>query len=211
MGREIFYQIKNPTNQLFKTAYSTLSNQVKINPWFITGFSDAESSFSISINRNLKSRLSWRVSVCFEIHIHINNIQILKNIRDTLGVGKVRQDSPTTAMYSVENFKDLQVIIDHFNKYPLIGVKLCDFLIFKQCYYLMQQKLHLTQIGLEKIIALKCNHNEGLSDELSQAFPNIVPVPRPDYHFNGIPNPFWIAGVLRPPSLSGGFMFLCFN
>ena len=77
MGREIFYQIKNPTNQLFKTAYSTLSNQVKINPWFITGFSDAESSFSISINRNLKSRLSWRVSVCFEIHIHINNIQIL--------------------------------------------------------------------------------------------------------------------------------------
>ena len=78
-------------------------------------------------------------------------------------------------------------------------------------FNMQQQKLHLTQIGLEKIIALKCNHNEGLSDELSQAFPNIVPVPRPDYHFNGIPNPFWIAGVLRPPSLSGGFMFLCFN
>jgi hypothetical protein len=57
MGREICYQIKIPTKQLNKRTFSTLSNQPKINPWFITGFSDAESSFLITIYRDEKSKL----------------------------------------------------------------------------------------------------------------------------------------------------------
>lgn len=59
-----------------------------------------------------------------------------------------------------------------------------------------KKKQHLTQEGLEKIVAFKCNLNKGLlrSDVLMEAFPNIVSVPRPNYKFNGIPNPFWIYG-----------------
>jgi len=62
--------------------------------------------------------------------------------------------------------------------------------LFEQCYNLIKQKEHLTQAGLEKILALKYNLNKGLSDELKSAFPNIIPVVRPEYKFNGIPNPF---------------------
>jgi hypothetical protein len=49
MGFERNYLVKIPTNQLNinNRRYSTLSTQTKINPWFITGFSDAESSFII--------------------------------------------------------------------------------------------------------------------------------------------------------------------
>jgi hypothetical protein len=54
---------------------------------------------------------------------------------------------------------------------------------------LIKQKEHLTQVGLEKILALKFNLNKGLSKELLEAFPNIIPVARPFYKFNGIPNP----------------------
>jgi hypothetical protein len=105
-------------------------------------------------------------------------------------VGKVRINSKTTAIFRVDNLKELQVIIDHFKKYPLVSAKYSDFLLFEQCYNLIKQKLHLTQAGLENILALKYNLNKGLSDELKIAFPIIMPVVRPEYKFNGIPNPF---------------------
>jgi hypothetical protein len=105
-------------------------------------------------------------------------------------VGKVRQNSSNTVIFRVDNIQELQVIIDHFNKYPLIGVKVSDFLFFKQCYELIKQKQHLTPEGFEKILALKCNINKGLNESLMTAFPNIVPIDRPKYNFIGIPDPF---------------------
>ena len=51
MDRGICYQIKIPTKQLNNRIFSTLTSQPEINPWvlIISGFSDAESSFFISI------------------------------------------------------------------------------------------------------------------------------------------------------------------
>nr|UEV87047.1 hypothetical protein [Grifola frondosa] len=198
MGFERNYQVKIPTKQLNNRMFSTLSTN--INPWFITGFSDAESSFIVSIYRDEKSKLKWRVTAYFSIHIHIKDIALLEGIQNTLGVGKVRKNSNSTAIFRVDNIQELQVIIDHFDKYPLIGAKYSDFLLFKQCFYLIKQKLHLTQAGLKQILALKCNLNKGLTDVLNEAFPNIVPIERPKYIFSGIPNPFWISGFVSGDS-----------
>ncbi len=200
MGFERNYQVRILTNQLISRMYSTLSNKLSVNPWFITGFSDAESSFIISIYKDEKNKLKWRVSPYFSIHIHIKDLPLLELIQNTLGVGKVRKDSKSTAMFKVSNMEELQVIIDHFEKYPLISAKYPDYLLFKQCYNLIRQKEHLTQAGLEKILALKYNLNKGLPAELKSAFPNIVPVARPEYKFNGIPNPFWISGFVSGDS-----------
>ena len=52
MGLERDHQIKILTKQLMRITYSTQTNESKINPWFITGFSDAESSFIVSIYKN---------------------------------------------------------------------------------------------------------------------------------------------------------------
>jgi hypothetical protein len=115
---------------------------------------------------------------------------LLEDIKNTLKVGKIRKNSKTTALFRVDNIKELQVIIDHFNKYPLLSAKVSDFLLFEQCYNLIKQKQHLTQDGLEKILALKYNLNKGLPNELKEAFPNIIPIDRPNYTFKGITNPF---------------------
>ena len=200
MGFERNYLVKIPTNHLNNRSFSTLSTQTKMNPWFLTGFSDAEASFIISIYRDEKSKTGWRVTPNFSIHIHIKDIALLESIRDTLGVGKVRKNSSSTAVFRVDNIQELQVIVDHFTRYPLIGFKVSDFLLFKQCYDLIKQKQHLTQEGLEKIVALKCNLNKGLTDVLMKAFPNIVAVPRPHYKFNGIQNPYWISGFVSGDS-----------
>jgi len=200
MGFEKNYPVKFLTKQLNNRNYSTIVCQSKFNPWFITGFSDAEASFIVSIYKTDNLKLKWRVTPNFSIHIHIKDIELLKSIRDTFGVGKVRQNSISTAVFRVDNLQDLQVIVNHFDKYSLIGAKVSDFILFKKCYDLIKQKQHLTQEGLEKILALKCNLNKGLSDELKEAFPNIIPVPRPFYKFKGIPDPFWISGFVSGDS-----------
>jgi len=200
MGFERNYPVKFPTKQLNNKNYSKKSCQSKMNPWFITGFSDAEASFIVSMYKTDNAKLKWRVTPNFSIHIHIKDIELLKSIRHTLGVGKVRKNSINTAIYRVDNLQDLQVIVDHFDKYSLIGAKVSDFVLFKQCYELIKKKQHLTQEGLEKIVALKSNLNKGLSQVLKEAFPNIVPVPRPQYNFNGIPDPFWISGFVSGDS-----------
>ena len=80
--------------------------------------------------------------------------------------------------------------------------------MFKQCYDLIKQKKHLTQEGLKKIVALKCNLNKGLTEVLMEAFPNIVPVPRPRYNFDGIPNPYWISGFVSGAAKQQHFVYL---
>jgi hypothetical protein len=54
---------------------------------------------------------------------------------------------------------------------------------------MMQLKEHLTQEGLEKIVAIKASINKGLSDELRAAFPNVVAVKRPLIENKVIPHP----------------------
>ena len=43
----------------------------------------------------------------------------------------------------------------------------------------MQQKEHLTENGLRKIVEIKASMNKGLPKELKKAFTNIIPAKRP--------------------------------
>nr|WVH38330.1 LAGLIDADG endonuclease [Trametes versicolor] len=197
MGFERNYQIKNLSKQLNKQYYSTLSKTNIIHnlkPWFITGFTDAEGCFSFAIKPDAKSKLKWRTSPLFVIKLHIKDIAILELIKNSLMVGKIRKNGENSVQYVVESIKELQVIVDHFKKYPLVTAKLSDFLIFKQCFEIIKQREHLTEKGLLRLIGLKSSLNWGLSDNLKEAFPNVAIVNRPEYKFNFIPDPYWVAG-----------------
>jgi hypothetical protein len=111
-----------------------------------------------------------------------------------LGVGKVNIKESLKVVYRVESFKELEVIINHFEKYPLVAAKFSDFLIFKQCFEIINEGGHLTENGLLKIISLKTNLNLGLPPNLIKVFSKIVPLTKPDYIFKGIPDPFWVSG-----------------
>lgn len=58
----------------------------------------------------------------------------------------------------------------------------------------MNIKEHLTQEGLQKIVAIKASMNKDLSDELKEAFPNIIPVSRPLVVDQEIKDPKWVSG-----------------
>ena len=44
---------------------------------------------------------------------------------------------------------------------------------------IIERREHLSLEGLRQIVAIRASMNRGLSDELSAAFPDVVPVVRP--------------------------------
>lgn len=79
--------------------------------------------------------------------------------------------------FRISTFKDLvDVILPHFDKYPLITKNHSDYLLFKQIVLLMLNKEHSTLEGIQKAIAIKSSLNLGLSKNLKEEFPNILPM-----------------------------------
>jgi hypothetical protein len=92
-------------------------------------------------------------------------------------------------MFKVSSMSQIiEVIIPHFERYPLITQKLADYLIFKKIVDKIRLKEHLTKEGVREIVGLKANLNKGLSDELKAAFPDITPYSRNDIS-SSIPDP----------------------
>jgi hypothetical protein len=83
----------------------------------------------------------------------------------------------------------INVIIPHFEKYPLLTQKRADFILFKEVVKKIEKKEHLTIEGLKDIVNIKASINLGLPDKLKVAFPNTVPVIRPIVNLNEIRNP----------------------
>jgi hypothetical protein len=192
-GFERNYPFKILSKQLNNRSFSTLNLNSDLNPWFLTGFSDAEGCFSIKIQQNAKLKTKWRVRPVFSITLHIKDLSLLESIKNTLGAGSISK-SNKSAIFAVESIKEIPVILSHFDKYPLITNKLSDYLIFKQCFDIIKQGKHLTPRsgGLLEIISLKSSLNLGLPDNLknANAFPYIMAKDRPEYVFKGIPDPF---------------------
>jgi hypothetical protein len=119
------------------------------------------------------------VTLAFKITLHKKDKALLEQLKNSLGVGSVYQQGSESLEFRVKSVKDLQVILDHFERYPLITKKRADYELFKQAYVLILNKEHLTTEGIGKIVEIKASMNRGLSDELKAAFPKIIPVPRP--------------------------------
>jgi len=86
MGFKRSYQIKVLSNQ---KRFYTENNSNMLNPWFITGFADAESTFNIFVQPRVDSKTNWRVKAIFAIGLHKKDIAILENIQSWLGVGRI--------------------------------------------------------------------------------------------------------------------------
>lgn len=167
-----------------------------LNPWFVTGFADGEANFTLRVTRNKEFKTGWRARVSFQIGVHKKDKDLLKQIKDYLGVGNIYELESESVQFRVESVKDLKIIIDHFNEYPLITQKFSDFLLFKKAYEIILNNKHLTAEGLENLVGIKGSMNLGLLDRssLSVFFPNVALTPRPLVSNQNIPNPHWVAG-----------------
>ena len=147
----------------------TTSTANKLNSYFVTGFSDAESCFTLIISKNPRHTLGWSVKLAFNIHLHSKDIEILYLIQRFFCVGHVYLHGKA-ATYQVVKVNDLACIIKHFNNYPLKTKKYADFLLFKKAFDIIKIKEHLTKEGLMKLISIRATLNKGLPELLLKLF-----------------------------------------
>jgi hypothetical protein len=127
-----------------------------IDPNYITGFVDGEGSFSISISPGNFKDVKWEIRPSFSISQHKRDRGILFKIKDYFGCGIIRPNrKDNTYKYEVRSLQDLKnIIIPHFQKYPLQTTKRIDFEIFSKVIQIMEEGRHLTKDGLKEIIEL---------------------------------------------------------
>lgn len=66
-----------------KTIYKNQNNKdLMLRPHYITGFSDGEASFSVSINKDNNQKTGWRVQAQFAIGLHSKDLPLLSKIKD---------------------------------------------------------------------------------------------------------------------------------
>ena len=183
-------------------ATTVMDSSNKLDPWFVTGFTDAEGCFGLYIFKNTNYKTDWSVSLVFQISLHERDRNILEQIKNYFGVGGIFNHDSASLNYSVRSYKDLQIIIAHFDKFPLISQKLKDYTLFKLAYNLFIKKEHLSIEGVEKLVVIKNSMNLGLSPQLKAAFANINPnkeieepyLENTNTGIKKITEPNWVAG-----------------
>lgn len=148
----------------------------------------------MTLYKKSKSKLGWTVQLAFVLGLHEKDRAILENIQAHWGVGKIYKLGEKSVQYKVQSLKELETVILHFNKYPLLTQKFADFKLFEQAFNIMKNKEHLKLEGIEKLLAVRATLNLGLSPELKAEFPHIVPVIRPSLVEPKILDPSWLLG-----------------
>jgi len=168
-----------------------------LNPNYITGFADGESTFSFTISRN-NTQKGWVIYPSFSIELHGKDLNLLKRIQSYFEVGKiVTRTRDNQVIYAVKSVKELnEVIIPHFTKYPLLTQKRVDFELFKDAIGLLVNKKHLTEEGLKELFSVRASLGKGLSDKLANVYPDVLPKEKPIVETIVIKDNNWLAGFV---------------
>lgn len=173
------------------------NDQFKLNPWFITGFVDAEGCFTISLVKDPRYKAGYRVEAIFSISLHSKDSAVLELIQTFFGgAGNIKFETKREVVSYVIRAKDQisKVLLPHFDVFPLATQKRADYLLFKQAFELISNDAHLTPDGLNEIVGIKAYLNLGLSSKLKDAFPSLPLRCRDIITDQEIPNPYWITG-----------------
>lgn len=168
-----------------------------LDPYYITGFADGEGCFSISIYKDSRMLTGWQVKPVFKISLHKRDRALLESIQKSLGVGKIYKHGIDSLDYRVSSLKNIRVVINHLDRYPLITKKLADYILFKQAVDMVQQKQHLTIEGILKLVSIKASLNWGLSEKFKESFPGVIPATRPLVEAAEIKDPNWLRGFIE--------------
>nr|AER27908.1 LAGLIDADG endonuclease [Phialocephala helvetica] len=170
-----------------------------LNPMWVTGFSDGESSFSVSIARNSLYKTGYKFIPAFAIELKDKDLDLLHKIQCFFkGAGKIHLiKNKGHAVYVVSSIYELDsIILPHFIKYPLLTKKRISFLLFKDIVNLMSKKSHLSLEGAQSIINIRASMNNGVTKNFLNNYPNTVPVVLPSVNSLGANdiNAHWFAG-----------------
>ena len=118
---------------------------------WLSGFTDAEGCFNVSITKNSRYTLGHVVKMRYMLDQ--KDIDILNKVCEIFGFGKVSLRSSTDNVYrfTATGFKVLNNVIAYFNLFPLKTKKDLSFQKWLNIHNLISKKIHLTDEGLSKV------------------------------------------------------------
>jgi LAGLIDADG endonuclease len=137
------------------------NSDMVLNPWWVTGIVDSEGNFSITL-QDKKSTVALKVTQ------KDHSMGILFDLQRYFKCGRVVIDNKKTGgwKYTVTDMKSIcNIIIPHFEKYPLVTSKHLDYLDFKFVVTMHSKNQHRSQEVIEKIKKIKTNMNSTRSFE----------------------------------------------
>ena len=140
-----------------------------LNPYWVSGFTDAEGSFSINIRLNKKG--TRYITSTFKIGQDYKDIYILYDLKNYFNVGDITIHKKEARLEIKGTENAIKYLIPHFNKYPQLSKKQIDYLLWKDIINILHSKQHLTLEGFIECLSLKSLLNKGLNDKLKNIFP----------------------------------------
>lgn len=129
-----------------------------IEPLWVAGFATGGSNFFIAV-QNSKTKSGVSVSLRFSISQHSRDLLLLESLVNFFGCGYVaKYDKRLLCEFIVTKIDEIvEHIIPFFEKYPVVGSKHFNFLVFKQAALIIKNKEHLDpdRKGLNKLLELK--------------------------------------------------------
>jgi hypothetical protein len=146
---------------------------ITLNDAWISGFTDAEGCFNVSILANTRYSLGYVIKMRYILDQKDSNI--LEIIRNLFKQGKVSIRTKTDGVYryTVTGFKSCNTIKYYFFTFPLFTKKGISFNKWSNFHEMVLNKLHLTKEGLKKAKTLQkqININNSMTNKTGSANP----------------------------------------
>ena len=128
--------------------------------WYLSGFSDGEGSFNVSLRKKDYS-VGWQISPVFNVSQRDRTVLAL--LKRWLGCGTLRSRKDGVIYYEVSNLTSLnERIIPFFQKFEFFSAsKKTNFRIFQDIVQAMSEGQHLQPAGFQRILKLREELNSG--------------------------------------------------
>ena len=138
---------------------------------WLSGFTDAEGCFNVSITKNSRYTLGHVIKMRYMLDQKDSNI--LNKIYEIFGFGKVslRSGTDNVYRYTATGFKSLNDVIVYFELFPLQTKKALSLKKWLIVHNLVSNKLHLSEEGLSEVRTLQkqINLNNSMTNKTGAA------------------------------------------
>lgn len=139
-------------NVEFETNLNIINKMGSLNPYWISGFVTGEGSFTFfTKKRNSASgKIVKDYTLVFEISQRTQDLQLLNLIASYFKVGKVYTETRGISKYRLRSKNNiLNIIIPHFNNYPLEGYKVIQFSLWIKIVKILNDQTRTEQRDIE--------------------------------------------------------------
>jgi len=154
---------------------------------WLAGFSEAEGCFKIKPKYREGKKTVHSFYFEFEIHLHIDDQNLLNHICATLGIGRVYlREKSKSCSFIVGNEAGIRSLLTIFDDHQFNGIKYLDYQDFKKAFLLYFDRSGTLNGDLtDKILKLHSSLNTGRTD-----------FRMPDDHLVKI-TPYWFLGLIE--------------